>query len=340
MLTVDVTAADPIAELGNLMVGDQPWTVETLGARAARIMALTGTGIPVQVDAPAAGRQVTYRDVDRQAAAGLIQELAASAGAVAWMATHATAAGPYWLIEDPSSRRAGLYMLEMVDGIVQIVAASAAGPFVDLSAARVLLDPARFRKSVADVTTVVDLTWLTQGVDDKGKPTTTETHSTVTADPAALALYGYRRYGLSTQLSQQVDGDAVAQLLYARLAVPNWRIGGLSWDTRVGPNWTDAETTLALDLLDGQRRLGHPLMIVDVPTWTPNGADRIPVYVEGGTYTFDNAVWRMDFNVSGAAGVGTSAAWADLDPTWAWNEFDPTIAWADLVGVAGPGTSS
>lgn len=339
ILQVAVTASDPIAELGNTMVGDQPWAVETLAARASRIMALTGTGIPVQMDSPAATRSATYRDVDRQAAAGLIQELAASAGAVAWMATHATAADPYWFVEDPSTRRAGLYTMQMIDGFVVIVAASAAGPFTELSACRVLLDPTHWRKSVADVTTVVDLSWLTQGVDDKGKPMTTETHSTVQAAQAELTKYGYRRYGLTTQLAAKTDADQVALLIYARLAQPIWRVGGLTWDTRVGPHWANDETTLALDLLDGQLRLGHPLMVTDLPDWNPDGADHVPVYIEGGTYTFDAGRWRLDFNVSSAAGIGESGPWTSLDPAWTWAQMAPTMAWSDLVGVTGPVTT-
>lgn len=336
-LMVDVIAADPAAELGNVMVGDQPWLTETLGARAARIMTLTGTGIGVQVDQPAAGRRVTWRDVDRQAASGLIRELATSAGAVAWMATHATAAGPYWFLEDPSTRRAGLYSMEMGDDdLVVIVAASAAGPFVELESSRILADPIRWKKSVSDVTTAVDLSWLEQGVDGDGKPVTTERHSMLSADPATNEKYGYRRYGTSTQLALQADADQVALIVYARLAEPVWRVGSLSWDTRVGPTWGNDQTTLALDLLDGQRRLGHPLMVTGLPDWTPDQSDRVPVYVEGGTYTFTGRAWTLDFNVSSAAGQGRSGGWNTLDPAWAWNQLDPAIRWIDMVGVSGP----
>jgi hypothetical protein len=95
----------------------------------------------------------------------------------------------------------------MVDGIVTITAGSSAGPFRDLSASRILLDPVRFRKSVADVTTAVDVTYLAQGVDDKGKPTTTETHVTVNGPAADVTRYGFRRYGLGTQLSQLADAE-------------------------------------------------------------------------------------------------------------------------------------
>jgi hypothetical protein len=339
VITVNMIAADPIAELGNTVVGDQPWLVESIAARADRIMALTNTGISVTVDNPAAGRPVSWRDVDRQPAAGLIQELATSAAAVAWMATHSTATGPYWYLEDPSTHRVGLYTLELDEaGLVQIVPASSAGAFTELSACRLALDPIHWVKSVADVSTAVDVTWRDQTLDDAGKPAPTDRTETITGTTAEITRYGWRRVGVSTQLSTQTDAVAVAGIIYARLSSPAWRITGLSWDTRIGPGWTDTETTLALDLLDGQRRLGHPLMITDLPGFTPGGTDRWPVYVEGGRLEFVAGRWVLDLNASGGAGEGVAGGWNTLDPAWAWNEFDPGIAWADMVGVSGPVT--
>ncbi len=254
MVQVDIIAADPLAELANVVIGDDPWPVESLAARVGRIMALAAApGVGYQVDSPAAARSVTWRDVDRQAAAGLVQELAASSAAVAWMATHSTSGGPYFYLEDPSTRRVGLYTLQMSDeGLVVIISASSAGVFTELSATRVVRDPVRWAKSVADVTTALDLTWLEQTVDDKGKPQPTERHVAIQAAQPELDLYGWRRVSLSTQLASAADGQAVADLLFARLVVPGWRLSGLSWDTSVGLEWSDDDTTLVLDLLDGQ----------------------------------------------------------------------------------------
>jgi hypothetical protein len=239
-------------------------------------------------------------------------------------------------IEDVSGRGA-LYVLAMNDstGLVGIVPADQAGTFTELSACRVLRDPVRWVQQVSDVSTVVDLVWREQTLDEQGQQRPTDRHVTVT-DAELRALYGTRRVGLTTQLSREGDAVEVAEQLFARLTVAEWRVSGLAWDTAVGVAFTDDDMTLALDLLDGQRRLGHPLMVVDLPEWSPVTAGRAPVYVEGGTYTFDGGRWVLDFKVSSATNTGAAVAWNELDPSWSWAEFDPSISWSDLNGVSGP----
>jgi hypothetical protein len=308
LVQADIIAADPLAELANVVIGDDPWPMETLLNRVSRIMGLAAAGVGYQVDPPAASRLVTWRDVDRQPVTGLIQELAASAAATGWMATHSTSGGPYFYLEDPSTSHPAVYVLQLVGGVV-VIGVGTAGGFTELSATRVIRDPVRWAKSVADVTTALDLTWLEQTLDDKGQPAPTERHVTVQGSAADLSRYGYRRVSLSTQLAAQADGEQVAALLYARLAVPGWRLSGLSWDTSVGLDWTDDDTTLVLDLLDGQSRLGHPLLITDLPPWSPVTPAQLPVYVEGGTFSYQGskssgpgARWVLTMNASSAAG--------------------------------------
>jgi hypothetical protein len=335
-LSIDVTAADPLAELQNTVIGDDPWAEETLGARVSKILTLAGGQYPAVVDQPAASRLVTYRDVDAQATAGMLAELAASADAVAWLATHATAAGPYVWIEDVAGRGA-LYVLSLDPGtgLVVIGPIADAGVFTELSACRVLRDPVRWVQQVSDVSTVVDVVWREQTLDEQGQQRPTDRHVTLT-DPAARAAYGTRRVGLQTQLSREPDAVAVAEQLFARLTVAEWRISGLAWDTAVGEDFTDDDMTLSLDLLDGQARLGHPLMVVDLPEWSPKVGGRVPCYVEGGTYTFDGGRWVLDFKVSSATATGSAVAWNELDRSWSWQEFDRAISWADLNGVSVP----
>src|SRR4029077_13408595 len=98
--------------------------------------------------------------------------------------------------------------------LVRIIRTPYLDSFMQLSACRVLADPIRWRQSVADVITLVDLTWREQTLDDKGQPAPTDRHVTVT-DPAAVAAYGTRRAGMLTQLSRQADADEVAARLVA-----------------------------------------------------------------------------------------------------------------------------
>ncbi len=69
------------------------------------------------------------------------------------------------------------------------------------------------------------------------------------------------------------------------------------------------------------------------------------MYVEGGTFTYEGTKhsgpgprWVLTMNASSAKGIGTSAAWNELDPSWSWAQMDPGISWADMVGVSGPVT--
>jgi hypothetical protein len=58
------------------------------------------------------------------------------------------------------------------------------------------------------------------------------------------------------------------------------------------------------------------------------------VYLEGGTYRFVGGRWVVELLVSSASGLGQSAQWDQLDPTWTWDQWDPAITWNDLRGVA------
>src|SRR4029077_9322637 len=92
-------------------VGDTPWTVEPLATRAQRIVQLSGQPITLTVDPAPGALQVTYRDVDRQAAAGLLQQLATSGGSVLWTATHLVT-GQVMRVEDNAAPAAAVNLHE------------------------------------------------------------------------------------------------------------------------------------------------------------------------------------------------------------------------------------
>ena len=71
-VVLDVIAVDPVADLARLPVGDIPWPQETVLQRAQRIAALT----PLTWTFDASTALVAPRDVDRQPAAGLLDDLA------------------------------------------------------------------------------------------------------------------------------------------------------------------------------------------------------------------------------------------------------------------------
>jgi hypothetical protein len=137
---------------------------------------------------------------------------------------------------------------------------------------------------------------------------------------------------VSTLLTTAADADAVASLILGRLRVASWRVGGLVWRTDLSEMNGD-QTGRALDLLDGRRRLGVPILLENLPAWSPSGPI-LPLLLQGGTYVFEEGQWTLSLVTSSAAAQGTALPWTALDPAWAWTEFDPMIAWSDLVGVA------
>lgn len=202
----------------------------------------------------------------------------------------------------------------------------------DLSACTILRNAVTWVQDVSDVVTRVAVGWLVQGVDDEGQPTTTE--STVHEVDAQLEVdFGTRRVSVSTQLQAEVDATGVAQRILARTSPTGWRAEGLAIDDE-DVDGSPEGVALVLDLLDGTSRIGAPLVIGDLPSWTPAGGS-VGVYLEGGTYAFTGGRWVLDLTVSAAgAGLGQSATWDDLNPSWTWNQWEPSITWNDLRGVA------
>lgn len=334
-VVVDVTSQDFTADLDNVRVGDEPWTVEAMQARFQRILGLTGLGVTATIPDSIGTTLVSYQDVDSQPAIGLLKDLTQSVDGVLWSATHQTT-GPYLQVEDPDLR-SPLAHLEMVDGVIVIVEGGATGTALEISACDVLRDPVQWTQTVADVTTRVSVTWLEQGLDDNGQPSTTD-RTVTTVDADLEAQYGQRGLSVQTLLQSAADADDVADRVLARTSAYGWRAEGiyLDDDTLETPDARAAVTLL--ELLDGTRRNGRSIRLTDLPDWSPVGHD-VGVYLEGGTYAFDvdrdndDTIWQLDLTVSNASGSGESLTWVDLDPTWQWVQVDPSISWLDLYGV-------
>ena len=323
---LDVIAADFLADLANANVGDEPWVVEPMAERFDRILALSGIQVSDEVAVSSLGSTlVSWLDVDNRPAAELLSDLAISVDGIMWAATHQTT-GAYLLVEDPAARLA-LYRLELVDGVVVI---SIAGAGTVLSACDVLRDPITFVQDVSDVVTRAAISWQEQTVDDDGVPAPTE-RTEMEIDAELELVHGVRRISVSTQLVAAQDALDVASRLLARLTVDSWRASGFTVDD----DDLEQDSELLLRLLDGTSRIGLPVTVTDLPSWSPAGAF-LPVYLEGGAYHYADGRWVLELVVSAAKGQGSSTSWSQLDPAWSWSEFDPTISWSDLFGVAGP----
>lgn len=327
-----VTAADFTADLAQRDVGAVPWPAETLAARFAHVLTAAAVSVPYTIAPTLRNWRVSWLDVDHQEALPLLQDLATTVDGVLWAATHRTT-GPYLWLADPRATSALYTLTEGPDGIVRITATAALDGAVELDACDVLIEPVVWKQAVSDVSTRAAVSWQDQTVDDAGLPSPTE-ETEVIVDADLEVTLGTRAAKVSTLLTTAADARLVAQLILARLSLQSWRVGGLTWETDATDEMTPDQVDRTLDLLDGTRRLAAPILLTNLPTWSPNGGATLPLLLQGGTYTYEGGQWTLELTTSSAAAQGTSLPWNQLDPTWAWNEFDPAIAWTDLTGVA------
>lgn len=338
---VQVIAQDWLAELANRFVGDTPWGQETLGERAQRIVSLSGQPVTLSTDAGVAGLQVTYRDVDRQAAEALLQQLATSCGGILWTATHLVT-GQVMRIEDVNARPAALTLSDVGTGLVHIVPSAAAiANALPITACDIDADPVRFILDMTDTISMVAVQWLEQTVDPGPPAVTKPTQRSVEViAPNTMAVIGSRRLSISTQLVTLGDANTQATSWLARRSTLAWRIENLRWDST--GDLSPIAIHALLTLLDGTARNGLPIALTDLPAWAgpmTHGQSEVALYVEGGTYSYSAGSWVLELDTSSATGSASGdLPWQNLDAGWSWDEFDPDVAWLDLYGVTYPVT--
>lgn len=216
--------------------------------------------------------------------------------------------------------------------IVVIPASSTTG--IELSACSLLLEPVQWTQATDDNSTQVVAAWFEQTLDDKGNPQPTS-RSVVAVDYAEETRSGRRRIGVQTQLSTSVSAQQTADLMLARVRGPSWRISGLTWALGPYDALSSAELLATLRLLDGTTRLGVPILLTDLPSWSPVSGDAaLPLFVEGGRYVNVNGYWTIEILVSDGKSQGAAAIpWNTVPAPWIWNQFDPSVSWSELSGV-------
>ena len=325
-----VIAADLLADLANRYVGAEPWAQETLSARAGRILGAvsSGGGSRVEVDPRPAALSVSRMDVDRQAAANLLRELAQSGGAVLWVVAGADGV-PYLHIEDPS-RRPGLWVLDQgPDGLWRPYPSAAAGRPLD--ACTITRDSVTWQRATADLVTRVTVRWM----DQTTTPDTTE-RSVGVVDPAPEVRFGARGLSVGTILTTAADATAAANLLIAtHKETQAWRADGLEWDLAATATPTPEMLALAVDLLDNQTRYGLSVALAPLPDWTPAGAEG-GMYVDGGAYRFAGGRWILSLVTTSAVGSGDSITYVQTPRSIRYQDVAPEVSYLDLIGVAAP----
>jgi hypothetical protein len=325
-----VVAADQLADLGNRFVGSEPWPVESLAARAERIMRAVGLDPAVSlppIPAPVWNTQVSRVDVDRQAAAELLTELAVTGGAVLWSCFDSNTRVQVLVYEDPGAR-ASLYVFALDPDRGLWAPTAGVGAGTPLSACQVLQDPVQWSRAVGDLITRTTVRWQ----DQTTSPDPTE-RSYGIVSTAAETAWGARGISLSTLLTSEAAAqNLAARTLAAHQPSPAWRTDGLTWD--LAQTTADTEPTRALvrTLLDNRARLGLPIALTDLPYWTPTGA-AVQLYIEGGSYTYSGGRWTLALVGAPATGLGGSLTYGATDRSVRYQDVAPEVAYLDLIGV-------
>lgn len=322
-----VIAVDLLGDLANRFVGAEPWPQETLQARANRIMTAIGAAATVTADPRPAALPVSRMDVDRQAAANLLRDLATSGTSVLWVVVPAGTAKPALRIEDPADRSSMRVLAQDVPSLLWKIRDAAAGGGDVLDACSVLRDPVHWSRAVTDLVTRVTVRWL----DPSTSPNPTE-RSVSVVDAESEVAYGARGLSVGTILADQTAASNAASVLIAgHRPSPAWRADGVVWD--LAATAVTAQTVeLAVSLLDNSRRIGLPLTISDLPWWAPAGA-QAGMYVEGGSYKYRDGRWVLSLAGIPATGVGGSLSYGQTDASIRYVDIDPTITFLDMIGV-------
>lgn len=293
-----IVATSRRARLGRVFLGDVPWPQENDAARAGRILSLAAAQLPGLTWSTDSGTvEVLPRDVDRQPALRLLDELAQDTGGE--------------LVE----LRGGELVWHDADH------AAAALTAATLTASEVLSST----RAEQDLDGLVNSFTVGYGSDDPQDSVTVE-------DPDSIAAHGPASASLSTQLVSEADASLYATAMVSRFAVPRWRLSQLDvdlirYDGTAGISPAQAAVLLALEQAD-------LLVVRDFPVGGPFAAARL--LLEGWTEHVSRNGWRLGLNVSDRDLALPGPTWEQLPPTLAWSDIAPTDTWLDLTDYPTP----
>ena len=310
-----VTAVSRRAKLGRAFVGDVPWPAELDGDRAGRILDLVADVVDVAPLLDPGTVEVVARDVDRQAALALLDDLAVDTGA---------------------------NLVELRDGTLDWHDAEhrrGATPALTLDASQVL-SPAEWAQTQSGI--VNDLTVQYGTADPKAEVQVTDPDSVDVATG-----FGPFTSKIDTQLSTLADAEAFARLTIARRSRPWWRLDKLDVDLTRTIDAAQATALLAMEFATLIAVTGFPSSgpFITTKVWVEGWTETITpkawrLSLNVSTYATTAAPLRW-------VDVPDHVTWADVDAslTWLraaswdpgladlgrWADYPADVAWADLA---------
>jgi hypothetical protein len=152
-------------------------------------------------------------------------------------------------------------------------------------------------------------------------------------DPVAQATYGARGLSVGTILTTQTDAlDLAAWLLASHVPSDAWAGSGMEWDLASAERNDATAQALVRNLLDSSTRPGLPIVLTNLPEWTPTAA-AAGMFVEGGTYRYRDGAWTLALDTASAVGVGQTMTFAQTNRTVRYVDVDPAVSYLEMNGV-------
>lgn len=315
-----VQASGNVATLGHRDVGQAPWPVEDVAARAWRILAASGVIAQVEGDPDL---RVNPLDVDRQTALDLITALAVDAGAAVFdtptgtvVFQHYSARAQTWAfrrwMEAP-----GVWFEQdgwFTDWNSTATASPQAPAPIDLNMCAIGWEPV-WRSTSGAVVNDVALYYGPNPTDTNPRPVYRLNR------PASVTRFGRRHYGAETQLADEQSAAVRAGMILDLHADPRWSLDNVTLFLNDLP---PADLATALTLLCGAR-----VQLTNLPQPAP-AASPVRV-VEGWTHTLTRTRSDLTFYVSDPLHSYAGIVWDAMDPDGRWMDVPPALAWYDAL---------
>lgn len=323
--TVKVTAVGPLADLGRVVIGDEPWPQESDSARVARILTLAAAAHAVNptIHGPA----ILPTDVDRRPALELAHDVAADALGVLWEQP----GDPDMPIRyTPQRLRAWQPVIPAWDELPAPQTWADLPPAMtwdtwttahypgDLTTPKLDIDAGRI---LADVELTQQISDLVRRVRIEYGPAPAEGETR----PEAIAGDGTPELALSTNLADQVSADTVADSMWRARRAPGWRMTRAT--LRLSELPPAEQQTIRDGLAVGAKLTLHNVNFTPAPigpTWQG--------YVEGWTHSLTDARHTLTLQLVDRLLIEPATRWQDIPPAQEWQQITPAVTWDDTVG--------
>lgn len=317
---VRLAATGPLADLGRVLLGDEPWPEESDSERVARIIALAGA--PGHVDVAVLGPAMLPRDVDRKDAAELARQTADDALGVLW--------------EQPSDPDTPIrYLPARLRSWAPTAVAWQELPAVEWQAVNPGMtwatvdtggggslpgDPGSLNLAAGEVVAWVT---LTQGIGDLARCVRVVWGVEVSGGdrPQEIAGAGIPEISLTTELAAAGDAIAVADAVWRTRREPRWRLREVQILADALPSERVAEIRAAL-------AIGARVTITGIDWDSPIGSTW-QGYLEGWRHEIDEDGYAIWLRTSERALTEPADRWQDVAVGAVWSALPGDLSWSD-----------